>query len=416
MSFVDGLAERIRASEARMWEWLETAVNLDSPSEHKELTQKVATLFAGFARECGLTVERVPQAEPFADCVVARWTPDPKVPAAELREPVLLVGHMDTVFGPDEVAKRPFRRDGDRAYGPGVYDMKGGLVIGLTALRCVLEEFEDAWRTPVTFIMNPDEEPGSPVSRDLINQEAPKHGLSLVLEPGRGTEQEPTFTVRRKGVGILNIDVTGVEAHAGQEPELGVNSIVDMAHRILAVDAIQDLEVGTTVNAGVIQGGTHPYVVAGATRLQLDVRVPSEAEQERVLRELRAVVAGKWVPGAVATLSGGFHRPPMVPDDRATRIAETMVAFSQQVGYPVGMGQSGGASDGNLTAALGVPTIDGLGAQGGRAHSADEYVISSSILGKCQLVGRTLAWWNAGGLDTADQALAAEPTSPAEAG
>ena len=399
MFSTENLVERVDAAEARMWEWLETLVNLDSPSADKDLTQRVVTQVARYASECGLTIERVPQPEPFADCLVARWTPGPDGPGSQLASPVLLIGHMDTVFGPDESRQRPFRREPerDRAYGPGVYDMKGGLVIGLTAIRCVLEQYGDAWRTPITFIMNPDEEPGSPVSRDLIHAEAPGHGLSLILEPGRGTEEAPTFTVRRKGVGILRVDVKGVEAHAGQEPELGANSIVDIAHRILAIDAIQDPAAGTTVTAGVIRGGTHPYVVAGSAQLQIDARVPSEAEQERVLRELRRIADATWVPGAHATLSGGFHRPPMVPDDRTMRIAETIARFSEELGYPVGIGESGGASDGNLTAALGVPTIDGLGAQGGRAHSADEYVIASSIAAKCRLVARTLAWWNDGG-------------------
>jgi glutamate carboxypeptidase len=396
----EDLVQRVDAAEADMWQWLETLVNLDSPSADGALTQRVADQLARYAAECGLTVEMVPQPEPYADCVVARWTPGPDVPPSELAPPVLLIGHMDTVFGPDETRRRPFRLDleRDRAYGPGVYDMKGGLVIGLTAVRSVLEQHGEAWRTPITFIMNPDEEPGSPVSRELINAEAPGHGLSLILEPGRGTAESPTFTVRRKGVGILRVDVKGVEAHAGQEPELGVNSIVDIAHRILAIDAIQDFAAGTTVTAGVVRGGTHPYVVAGAAQLQIDARVPSQAEQDRVLRELRRIVDATWVPGADATLSGGFHRPPMVPDDRTLRIAETIARFSTELGYPLGIGDSGGASDGNLTAALGVPTIDGLGAQGGRAHSADEYAVASSIAAKCRLVARTLAWWNDGGV------------------
>lgn len=405
------LIERVATSEPKMWDWLETLVNMDSPSQSKDLTQHVATTLAKYATECGLDIQFVPQPEPFADCVVARWTPPSTPGEAQTRPPVLLIGHMDTVFGPDETKTRPFKLDldRDRAYGPGVYDMKGGLVIGLTAIRCLLEQYGSQWRTPITFIMNPDEEPGSPVSRELIHAEAPGHGLALILEPGRGTEEAPTFTVRRKGVGILRMDVQGVEAHAGQEPELGVNSIVDMAHRILAIDAIQDFSAGTTVTAGVIRGGTHPYVVAGATTLQVDARVTSEQEQERVLRELGRIADTTWVQGANASLSGGFHRPPMVPDERTLDIARAIVRFSEELGYPIGIGESGGASDGNLTAALGVPTIDGLGAQGGRAHSSDEYIIASSLRAKCQLVARTLQWWNDGGLDEAGSPAPAAP-------
>jgi glutamate carboxypeptidase len=385
------VAAAVQHREPELWEFLEHVVNLDSPSFAKELTDRVGRAFAERAEALGFDVELDRQSE-HGDNVVARIEPD--VPEDQRAGRILLVGHMDTVFGPGETRERPFRREGGRAYGPGILDMKTGLVIGLEAVA-VARELADEWRTGLTFIMNTDEEPGSPRSRDVILRQAPRHDLALVLEPGTGTDA-PMLTMGRKGVGILRVRVEGASAHAGVEPELGVNSVVDMAHKIIEISGLADPAAGTTVTTGVVHGGTHPYVVPEECLLELDVRVPTLAEQERVLAGLEEIVARQHVEGAKAVLSGGFHRPPLQPSPAAEHAAARLVEISERLGYRVGTATSGGASDGNLTAGVGVPTIDGLGAHGGHAHSPLEFIEEVSVTKKCQLLASFLTGWNGG--------------------
>lgn len=358
--------------------FLEQVVNLDSPSDHKDLVDVTGRAFADRCREIGLHVSFDRQNE-FGDNVVARiGNPDD----VDHHPRVLLVGHMDTVYGRDTATERPFHIDGGRAYGPGIHDMKGGLVIGLFALQAALAH-ASAWRTAVTFVLNSDEEPGSPRSRELISREAHRHDLALILEPGR---PGPALTLGRKGVGIFHLAVGGVAAHAGAEPERGANAITDLAHRVVAAAQLADPnatgEAGTTVTPGVIAGGQKPYVVPDHAELELDIRVPSLAEQRRVLDSLDRITDSQPTSGTTAKLEGSFHRPPMEPTDATYAYAQQLRDIAAAQGYPLGLGTSGGASDGNITASV-IPTLDGLGTHGGRAHSPDEYIDVDSLFSKC---------------------------------
>lgn len=377
------VAAAVDGHREAMWAFLEHIVNMDSPTENKELVDRVGDVLEAKARELGLHVER-DRHPTFGDNLVARWTPS-RVPPDVPR--VLMIGHFDTVYPAGTAAVRPFRIEGSRAYGPGVLDMKGGLTIGLFALRALLDVYGEPV-LPLTVIFNSDEEPGSPYSREVIFREAARHDLALILEPGR---PGPAVTVARKGVGIFRLKVYGVEAHAGSEPEKGANSIVEMAAKVQSLAALTDMEVGTTVTPGVISGGTKPYVVPGECELSVDIRVPTVAEQQRITDALAAIQAHVGVPGTRTELHGGFHRPPMVPTEETMKYVALLQRVGNRVGYPLGTASTGGASDGNLTASVGVPTIDGLGAHGGRAHSPDEYVEVDSVEHKCRVLASFLA-------------------------
>lgn len=392
MSQWDAVRAEVARREPELWDFLESVVNLDSPSFEKELTDRVGSAYADRARAFGFDVELDPQTE-HGDNVVARLRPPGN--ASEPRGSILFVGHMDTVFGPGTTAERPFRREGGRATGPGIFDMKAGLVIGLYGIASAIA-LADEWRTPITFIFNSDEEPGSPRSRDVILREAPGHALALILEPGTGTAEQPLLTVARKGVGILRVRVEGQPAHAGVEPELGVNSILDMAHKIVEISDLAHPEGGTTVTTGVVHGGTHPYVVPEECTMEMDVRVTTLDEQQRILDGLEEIISREHVEGAKAVLTGGFHRPPLTPTAASTRIADELLRISGELGYQVGTGSTGGASDGNLTASVGVPTIDGMGAHGAHAHSHLEYIDDVSVPRKAELLAAFLSRWNDG--------------------
>jgi glutamate carboxypeptidase len=386
MRDLEAVRSKVEARRKEAVEFLRHIVNLDSPSHRKDLTDVMGKTVAERARAIGMRVELDRQAD-FGDNVVARLS---DAGPARRRPHVLMVGHMDTVYEAGTAAERPFRVEDGRAYGPGVHDMKGGLVIGLYALQAALEVTSE-WGLTVTFVMNSDEEPGSPRSREVILREAARHDLALILEPGR---PGPALTVARKGVGIFHLTVHGREAHAGAEPEKGVNAILDAALRVPEIAGLADPSVGTTATVGVIEGGTAPYVVPGRCRVGVDARVRTVAEQERVEAGLQLVAQGSRVEGTSADLTGSFHRPPMEPTEATYRYVERIQEAAAALGYPLGAESSGGASDGNLTAAAGVPTIDGLGTHGGRPHSPDEWIELDSVAHKTQVLAAFLAGLN----------------------
>ena len=379
VSQIAGAVERQRQEQLA---FLEYVVNLDSPSEDKVLADIVGDVFQQRAESLGLTFERDPQTQ-YGDNRVGRLAPSN--PAAGAPR-VLMIGHYDTVL-PSSVTERwKYTADESRAYGPGVLDMKGGLIVGLGALAALQEV---GLPTPaITFIFNSDEEPGSPKSREVILREAPNHDLTLVLEPGR---PGPCITVGRKGVGIFRLVIDGVEAHAGVEPEKGANAIVEASHKAVELYALNDREIGTSVTPGVISGGTHPYVVPGRAELAFDIRVPTLAEQARILAALDRIAGTTHLPGTRTELLGRFHRPPMDASEQTWAYIRQLLAAGEVAGYPLGTATSGGASDANLTAAAGIPTIDGLGPDGGRAHSTEEYIELVSVPKRTEVLAHFLA-------------------------
>ena len=295
---------------------------------------------------------------------------------------VLIVGHMDTVFPDGEADRRPFTISDGCAYGPGVFDMKSGLLVAIYALRGLIESGETPWQT-VTMICNSDEEIGSPESHTLIETEAKKADLALVLEP---TSDVARVTVSRKGAATFTLEIRGVAAHAGVEPHRGRSAILEMAHRIVAMHALNGTIPGVTVNVGVVQGGERPNVVADTAYAEIDVRAADEEGVRAIEEALAKAVADTNVPDTTAMLEGFFAHRPFTQSPQSARLFALAAEAAAELGITLRGEPTGGASDGNTTAGLGIPTLDGLGLVGGLAHNPGEYVEIDSIAPRIALL------------------------------
>ncbi len=297
---------------------------------------------------------------------------------------VLMVGHTDTVFDPGTVAERPFRIEGDRAFGPGVSDMKGGLLTGFFAVEVLQAAGFDGFGQ-VTYICNPDEEIGSPWSHDVIEAEAANADVAFVLE---GARENGDIVSSRKGVSDFRIEIEGRAAHAGVEPERGRSAILEAAYKTVALQALNGLWPGVTVNVGVIEGGTRPNVVAERCVLEVDVRSPEEATFKEAEEAVRTIANEHTVPDvSVTTIGSGWHRP-MEKGEGGARLAELAISVAAELGFELKDAATGGASDANTTSAAGVPTLDGLGPIGGDDHGPKEWLELTSVVPRiCLLAG-----------------------------
>ncbi|OXM63661.1 peptidase M20 [Amycolatopsis sp. KNN50.9b] len=297
-------------------------------------------------------------------------------------EPVLVLCHYDTVWPPGTLAGWPFTVDGDRATGPGVFDMKAGLVQVVWALRAL--EAAGLPRPPVRLVLNGDEEIGSPVSRPVIEAAAAGAQAALVFEAAA----DGALKTARKGVGIYRISATGVEAHAGLDPGKGASAVDEIARVVLALHGLTDLAAGTTVNVGVVGGGSRGNVIAGAAWGEVDVRVSSAAEAARIEAALAGLTAAD--PRATVTVEGGWNRPVM---ERSAGIAALFARardLAAEMGVTLRECAVGGASDGNFVAALGVPVLDGFGAIGDGAHARHEHISVTGMLERSALAAAVL--------------------------
>ncbi len=299
---------------------------------------------------------------------------------------VLLIGHLDTVFPDGTARERPFRIANGRAYGPGVTDMKSGLLTGLYGILALLAlGEEDAAAVPferLTFVANPDEEIGSPSSSSIIRELALDSDACFVLECARANGD---IVSSRKGTLDLRMTVRGRAAHAGVEPEQGRNAIVEAAHQILALDALNGRWPGVTCNAGVIEGGTRPNVVPEQTRLEVDLRATTREGLEAAEAAVRQIAAATTVPDTTVALEEMARHWPMEKLERSGRLVAHARALANRLGFAVQDTATGGASDANTTAGLGVPTLDGLGPIGGSDHSPLEYLEIDSIVPRTTL-------------------------------
>lgn len=363
--------------EEMLHRW-ETLVNLDSGSFYKTGLDKTAAYLAGLLEQGGFAVTVLPQAE-NGDIVIGR-----RQGAGAGK--YVLVGHYDTVFAEGEAARRPFRVEGEKAYGPGVHDMKGGLVVMLTALEALASIDFQSYES-ICVICNGDEEIGSPVSRPVIEAEANKADAVFILEPARA---DGSLVTARKGVGMFHLEVTGRAAHAGADPQAGVSAIEELARKVIELHKITDYAIGTTVNVGVISGGTRSNVVAERASAEIDLRVFTAAEAERACRAIQTAADRVHLPGAVTQLTGGMNRPPMEKNEATA----SLLALVQEAGRMLGMTikdvASGGGSDGNFTAAVGAPTIDSMGTVGGLAHGVSEYSEVETVFDKAKLLALSL--------------------------
>jgi glutamate carboxypeptidase len=368
------LLDHLVARRDEMVDTLGALVDIASPSDEREAVNRMADyLSAAFEAE-GARVERVPQVA-FGDHLRVSW--------GEGDGQVLLLGHMDTVWSLEESAERPFVVDGDRATGPGVFDMKGGLVIALYALKA-LRALDLSAAHRFVFLFNSDEEWGSPTSRALIEEEGRRSDAVLVLEPSR----EGALVTWRKGVGRFEIEVQGLASHAGAAHERGVSAVRELAHQILELEAMTDYGRGTTVNVGVVQGGSKVNVRPASAWAEVDVRVTTAREGERVARAIHGLRPVHR--DASLVISGAMNRPPW----ETSPAGEALFKRARQVGARLGMelwpAGTGGGSDGNFTAALGVPTLDGLGVVGDDAHALTEWADVASLSRRAALLAELI--------------------------
>jgi glutamate carboxypeptidase len=357
-------------------------VNVDCGSFTKEGVNAIADLCQARFEAGGWKVDRILHVPagaepPLGDLIIGRLdgAGGPRV---------LMIGHTDTVFEPGTAAERPFKIEGDRATGPGVSDMKGGLLTGFFAVDVLREAGFDGFGS-ITYICNPDEEIGSPFSRSHIEQAAADADAAFVLE---GARENGDIVSARKGVSDFRIEILGRAAHAGVEPERGRSAILEAAHKVIALHELNGRWPGVTVNAGVIEGGTRPNVVAERCVLHVDVRSPQEDTLAAAEAEVNQIADATTVPDIlVAVDDGGWHRP-MEKSPAGARLAALAIDVARDLGFELRDAATGGASDANTTSAAGVPTLDGLGPVGGDDHGPREWIDLTSVVPRiCLLAG-----------------------------
>ena len=356
-------------------------VEIESPSQVKSAVDRVGAVVAEEALKLGAQVEIIPGQE-TGDHVLAHFA----LGGAEAHsKPILLLCHMDTVFPLGTIDKFSYREVDGMIHGPGTLDMKAGIVIALSAIE---EAQQSGLARPVTLLCTSDEEIGSLTSREHIERLAQESALVLVLAGGLVDGALKTW---RKGVGEFWVRTKGRAAHSGGDHEKGRNAIEEMAHQVIAIQKLTDYGKQTTLNVGVIQGGTVSNVVPEETVIQVDVRVMQPGEWERLeteLKKLRPVLDGTSIE-----ISGGLNRPPMPFDETMKATFEKARSIAAQAGLELKAGGTGGASDANFVAPLGIPVLDGLGAVGEGYHSDREYIFADSLDKRARLVAALLKNW-----------------------
>ncbi len=361
----------VERAERVMGDYLEdlkNIVNIDSGTFTKAGVERVSAYLQERFQAFGFSTSFDRQ-EHYGDHLIAMHTG-----MAPHGPRILLIGHIDTVLPEGEAERRPFsisRRDGVRiATGPGVLDMKSGVLVGLYALHLLIEG-QEANYSKVTFLCNSDEEIGSPSSRPLIQELAQKVDAVLVMEPGRTRE---TVVSSRKGCGQYRVEVHGLSAHAGVEPERGRNAILELSYQVQKMQALNGTIPGATLSVGIIRGGERTNVVPDYAYFDMDLRAVDQASLKALEAAMRQVTTQRKLQGTRITLSGSMLCQPFERNKRNAHLVELAKEAGRELGLKIRDVGSGGASDANTTSAMGIPTLDGLGAGGGLAHNPGEFI------------------------------------------
>jgi glutamate carboxypeptidase len=369
-------AARQQPGAMMLWERL---VNIDSGTGDMEGVNAVGAVAVEELKKLGAAIEMVPALPAYGDNIVASL-------AGSGKGRILLIAHMDTVFRKGDAAARPFRIEGGRAYGPGVADDKGGIVVGLSALK-ILDELKFKDYARLTLMLNTNEETGSRGSRALIEKLAKEHDVTLNLEGGRLGDG---ITIWRKGSGTINVEVKGRASHAGGAPELGRNAAMELAHQMLQLVKLANADKGTTINFTVVKSGDRKNVIPDYAVADADIRALVSEEFDRVERELPQVAKNKLIPdtAVTTTLSRTF---PIMPQNAQT---DALAAMAQRVYGEIGktltLGGSGGAADSSLSAGVFKPTLDGLSLIGGNAHTDREFAVVDSMVPRFYILTRMI--------------------------
>ena len=359
---------------------LQQLVEIESPSSDKAAVDRVGARVAEEARRLGAQVEVMPNAETGGHIVL-------RFPSADGRSVggILLLCHMDTVFPLGTLANMPFREADGNLYGPGVLDMKAGIVIALAAVESAQAQ---GLKHPVTLLCTSDEETGSHTSRALIERLARESAMTFVLE---GAMPDGALKIWRKGVGEFKVHVKGRAAHAGGDHKNGRNAIEEMAHQVLAIQKLTDYEKGTTVSVGVIQGGTVSNVVPEEASIEVDVRILQPEEWSRLEAAMQSLRPA--LDGTTITVAGFLNRGPMPVTETTKAVFAKVQSIAAGLGMQVGSGGTGGVSDANFVAALGLPVLDGLGAVGEGYHSEREFIRAASLEERAKLLSALIQNW-----------------------
>ena len=370
------ILEAVNSQSKWLTATLRDLVLVESPSDNKPAVDEAVRLVASLAKSIGGRVKYHRQKR-FGDILELRFGP-----ARSPRKPLLLLGHLDTVWPLGTLRTMPWRKRDGRYFGPGVLDMKSGVAMALAAVRALAQL---GVGRPITLLLNPDEEVGSPISRPITERLALASAAVLVLEPAQGL----ACKTARKGVGGYSLHVTGVASHSGVDFASGHSAVLELARLLQTVAGFTDLRRGLTVNPGVISGGTRANVVAQHAYAEVDVRIARASDAARVDRLFRSLRCSD--PGCKLEITGGINRPPMERKPGTVALYKQARRLAAELGFQLDEAATGGGSDGNFTAALGVPTLDGLGAVGEGAHAAHESVVVEHLIPRTALLAAMLA-------------------------
>ena len=351
-------------------EGIKTWVDIETPSHLGEEVNKLVDVVEESMQALGAEIVRVPGRDGFGDILKARtsWGHPGEQPG------ILVLSHLDTVHPMGIIDDPlPWKREGDHVQGPGIYDMKAGAHMAYYAYQHLIRQGR-ASKLPITFLYIPEEEVGRPTSQAMIEDEAKKHKYVLVTEPARDGNKCVT---ERKGSGRFEVRTVGRQAHSGLRHQDGRSAILEMARQIVDIEAMTDYEKGVTLNVGEIQGGTGINVVPGECIIGVDLRMPTPELAEEYVDKILNLKA--YNPDVELEVTGGLNRPPYKKDEGIAALYEHARGLAAEIGFDLQDTATGGGSDGNFTAALGVPTLDGLGADGHGAHTLDETIYFSSI-------------------------------------
>ncbi|MBY0496209.1 MAG: M20 family metallopeptidase [Cyanobacteria bacterium] len=363
------------ANQDWLLELIESLVAIESPSDDPAAVNRCGNELASRLEAIGGAITRVPSAA-AGDHLRASFGSGSKQ--------VLLLGHFDTVWPIGQLDRMPLKHEGGRLYGPGVFDMKAGIGLAMLATRALIEhgKLDDS---RIVMLWTTDEEVGSKTSRALIEAEATRSDAVLVFEPSL---PGGALKTSRKGVGQFEMIAGGVSAHAGLDPGKGVSAIRELARQITAIDDLQDPANGVTLTVGLVSGGTRANVVPAEARATIDARAITRADADRVQRTLRSLQPR--IAGASIEVSGGFDRPPLERTAAVERLFNQAKAVAAEIGITLEEGSAGGGSDGNFTAAIGVPTLDGFGAIGDGAHAIHEHVEVDALIPRAATIAGLL--------------------------
>ncbi len=375
MTLIDDVAQRRDALLGS----LEQIVRLESPSTDKAVIDKLVAHLRSECEQLGATIESRDQTD-WGDLTIASWPGT----GSETGQ-ILVMTHIDTVWPVGTIERLPWSVEGDVARGPGIFDMKASVAMMLEAMRIIQERNTE--RRPIKWLINTEEEMGSPASRPVIEELARESEYVLCLEPP--VPPHGALKTARKGVGMFSMKVTGKASHAGADPKAGVSAIQELANQIQYLHSLTDYDLGTTVNVGVISGGTRRNVIAAEAEALIDLRVVTMDEAERTVEAIRGCRAS--LPGASVTIEGDLNRPPMERTDAIAAAFQRAHAIGQSIGLDLQEASTGGASDGNFTAAVGATTIDGLGCTGDGGHADTEHILVSGLVERTALLTALLS-------------------------